>query len=90
MSTNRTLVDLIARNAVGCSEGADLTGDAPLKVSEALELGVSIVDAFEEIADQAAHRRALPCRLHASAAVDLVGDAHGDVLHSRTVSQPRS
>jgi len=70
VSTNRTLVKLVAVQAVGCSEAVDFGEDLFLLGHEPLELAFRVAERGEVLRDQGAHRVALLGRPDPVLAVD--------------------
>jgi hypothetical protein len=87
VSTNRTLVDLIAAKPIPRLEDADLVLDSPLFRLEACELGVAFGKRVQILGHQRTHRLAQLGSPDPRSAVDIVGHRHRDILHSLTVSQ---
>ncbi len=90
VSTNRTVVDLISRQAVRRLEALDLPLDATLLRFQPCELGVSGGEGAQVGRDHATDGSALLRGADTSGAVDVVRNGDGDIPHSGTLTQSYS
>ena len=87
MSTNRTIVHLVAADTVGGTEVADLSLHFLLQRLQSCELVHSPGQAFEVGDDQCAQRGVALRGGDPGIAVHVVGNRDRNVLHSFTVTQ---
>src|SRR5215216_5636395 len=90
VSTNRTVVELVAVEAVACAEAADLALDLLLLGLEPGELRSSPRQRAQILANQRADRGAAFGGADPRVAVDIVWHGDRDVLHGMRLSQLHS
>lgn len=88
MSTNRTLVQLVAAGTVTGAEPANPALDPALLRLQARELVVAVRELPQVAGDERAHRGAALRGADSGLSIDLLVDRNCDVFHSITVSQP--
>jgi hypothetical protein len=87
VSTNCTVVHLVAAQSVGGAELADFRLDLVLECLKPGELVHSPGQALQVLNDQCAQRGVTLSGGHPGVAVNLVGNGDGDISHSLTVTQ---
>src|SRR5215211_1993108 len=90
VSTNRTVVELVAVEAVACAEAADLALDLLLLGLELGELRPPLRQRSQVLANGRADRGPTLGGSDPGVAVDVVWHSHRDVLHSWRLSQLHS
>lgn len=83
VSTNRTIVELIASKAIPGPEALNLTQDLLLLRKETIELVTLIAEPGEKLGNQRAHGSALLRGLDLRLAVDIFRNGDGNVAHGR-------
>ena len=87
MSTNCTFVQLVPSEAVAAVKLGYLVEDFLLERFQATEFAVGSNEGSKKVSNERADRTASFGRLDSRAAINVVADGDGDVLHSSTVSQ---
>ena len=87
MSTNRTIVHLVAVQPVAGAEIADPGLDLALQRLQPGELIHSPGHLLKESHDQRAHRRVTLRSGDPGIAIDVIGNGDGNILHTITVTQ---
>ena len=90
MSTNRTVVELVAVDAVARAESSDLTLDLLLLGLEPGELRVPPSERAQVLAYERADRGAALGGADPRVVVDVIGHRDREVLHGRRLALPRA